>query len=352
MKYLIFLYSCLVFCQSTKIKVISSLDSLPISGVEIFLDTNNQKLITNEEGYFIFNFKNNTEVDFVKEGYIDKREIISNKTEIVVLTKIAPIQLKEIQLIYLSNNDLLDTIYKKINDNTLYETNFNYHFFNYLGANKDTLHYLNDRIKFIQNQGYYISKKSKIIRNFSNEEVKQKDLGTYQQIVYKYKNQDLVFFKNFIGFINSPKSFTGFNDLITNKEKYNIVFSKNDDYYIIEFNSKKKDRYYGKFIVDKLDFGIYELVINAEIKNFNVVNYNKSKPEKSEYLVLTENVYFKNFKQNDKYQLSFVNLDYKFKQIKGKYKGTIFTNSIKIEPTVEFKNENLTKFDVINFKVN
>jgi len=339
---IILLVSVKNFSQKTKIQILNLKDNNPIENVQIYSDS---ILIdkTNSQGFFNLNLKKKNKISIIKEGFYDTIINIENANTIF-LKKIDAIQLEEIVVTNVNINNLLDSIgdvkkrLKKVNIS-------NYiHYYNVLTANKDTLLYLNNRLFHKNREGYFTSAENKIIGHFvTNEKLTP---------IFEYKNQPLLFNKNYLHISNSY--FTSELQIIINVRKFfDYKVTKDDGYFKIEFVPNKKNNeypYYGYILIDQEDFGIYEFKINTNLQkdDTRTVVLNN---ELLKYKILNEEIFIKYSKnENGKYDLVSYNYDSSFHSLNGNFKGYAFLNKCRIEPTLYFDISKTKKIDLTTYK--
>jgi len=339
---LIILLSLQIFSQKTKIQILNSKDSNPIENVHIYSDL---LLIdkTDKKGFFNINLEKYKKISVIKEDYYDTIVNAENIKKIF-LKKIDAIQLKEVIVTNTNINNLLDSI--RDHKKRLKNVNIsNYiHFYNELTINKDTLLYFNNRLHHKNRVGDFCTVENKIIRNFTTNEKLTP--------VFDYKNKKVLFKDNYLHFSSSYLT-TELQIIAKLRDFFNYKVSKDNGYYKIEFTPNKKNNeyhYYGYILIDYEDFGIYELKINTkqQEKDFKVVVFND---EILKYKILKEEIFIKYSKNIDgKYELITYNFDSWLQALNGNFKGYVFKNKCRKEPTLYFDSSKTKKIDLTTYK--
>lgn len=338
----IILVSAQIFSQKTKIQILNLKDSNPIENVQIYSDS---VLIdkTDSLGFFYLNLKKYNKISLMKEDFYDTIINIKN-TNKIFLKKIDAIQLKEIVVKNININNLLDSIgnvKKRLKNVNI--TNY-IHFYNELTVNKDTLLYLNNRLFHKNREGYFTSAENKIIGHFvTNEKLMP---------IFEYKNKPILFNKNYLHFSNSY--FTSELQIIIKVRKFfDYIVTKDNGYYKIVFTPNKKNNeypYYGYILIDYEDYGIYEFKINTNIQKEDTRTVLLD-DQLLKYKILNEEIFIKyNKNESGKYDLVSYNYDSSLQSLNGNFKGYVFLNKCRIEPTLYFDNSKSKKIDLTTYK--
>lgn len=339
---LIVLLSIKIYSQKVKIQILNLANNNPIENVQIYSDS---VLIdkTDSQGFFNINIKKNNIISIIKEDFYDTIVNIKN-TNKIFLKKIDAIQLNEVVVTNINISNLLDSIsdYKKRLKNVNVS---NYiHFYNILTINKDTLLYLNNRLNHKNREGYFCTNENKIISNFkTNEKLTP---------IFEYKNKPILFNTNYLHFTSSY--FTTELQIITKIRKlFEYKVSKDGGFYKIEFSPNKKNNeypYYGYILIDYDDFGIYEYKINTNKEKGNIRKV-VFDDEILKYKILKEEIFIK-FDKNikGKYELVSYNFDSWIEALNGDFKGYVFKNKCRKEPTLYFDSSKTKKIDLTTYK--
>lgn len=339
---ILILLSLQIYSQKSKIQILNLKDNNPIENVHIYSDS---ILIdkTDSLGFFYLNLKKYNKISLIKEDFYDTIINIKN-TNRIFLKKIDAIQLKEIVVTNININNLLDSIgdYKKRFKNVNI-TNY-IHFYNILTINKDTLLYLNNRLYHKNREGYFCSVENKIIGNFrTNEKLTP---------IFEYKNKPILFNKNYLHFSSSYVS-TELQIVTKFKNYFDYKVSKDDGYYKIVFTPNKKNNEYpynGYILIDYEDFGIYEFKINTNIQKEDTRTVLLD-DELLKYKILNEEIFIKyNKNESGLYDLVSYNYDSSLQSLNGYFKGYVFLNKCRIEPTLYFDNSKSKKIDLTTYK--
>lgn len=339
------------FSQVKSYKIINIIDQKPISEA-IIIDKNDieNKVKSDSEGNFTI--KNTTEVVIIKDDYYDKTISLTGNSNIIFLEPIKTIELKDVIIGKEDINSILDSIKKTILNNKIHVHKPNFKYYNHLVSNNDTLLFFNDALIWLPEKGRYVSNNYKLIKKFEKKVFEHKVFGKNSIKLFKLDTDNIVFFKDFTFRSMSLSGINEFQDILNNRNKYDYIYEKNEDYYKIAFKSKSKgNNYEGYFIVDNYDYGVYELIINIhKTTTFTVVDYSKSKPVKHNYTLLKDNIVFKSTKFNNQYSLEKLSYNTEF-ILNQKKKKIKFFSKINIEPTESIKLINGKKFDIINFEL-
>lgn len=346
----IFLLFNISFSQPIRFKIIDEETKKPIDNVIIFNKSNSdKKILSDVDGYF--HFEEKVEVILMKENYLDKTIVLNKSEKIISLESIRTINLKEIVVGKEDINYILDNILANI---TKGEKNIhipNFHYKNILKTSNDTLLYINEPMIFKPYDGRYIRENSKIIKKSYMKNFNHKVFGENTLEIFKLKNNEIVLFRNFNFRAMSIGGISEFNDVLQNRTKYQINFTKDENYFKVEFKSKKTNSE-GFFIVDNYDFGVYEIKIwNTKKNNYTAVNNYLKKPEKFIYTLIEDLIDFKSTKVNDNYYLEKLHYTSEFILRNSNLRNTKFYSKIIIEPTQIFTLESDKKFDIINFEI-
>lgn len=330
--------------QVREIVIKSSLDNEVIHNVLIFSEN---KLIGNSNtfGRAKIDITNLKSIQLVKEDFYDLSLSKEEISDVIFLDYIKVIQLNEVIVQNLNSNQILEKIEFNLTDNKqIYSTPQTTQYYNLLMTDKDTLHYLNNRLIWKMNDGRYINYQNKIIKNFKE---------VNNTLTYKVQEKKISFWVPFNSRMRSIYFQKDFPEILKNKADYNFEILSDSTYYKITFKSKKKKKfnYEGYLIVDKEDFGVYELQMNL-IKNKSNTASCLIFDDKTQqtYLVEDESLFY-SFKKNDtKYELVTSKYDINFIQTKGNFKNKKFNNKYRIEGTSNFSDIKAVKFDLNNYE--
>jgi hypothetical protein len=345
--YLLLLFSCFIYSQSTTIKVLSSNDKLPIEKTLLYSDHNFLGQ-TNIRGEFIIDTKFEKLI-LVKENYQDVEfslEELKSKKWIIELDLIKMVQLDTIVITKVKENP--ENILEKIKQSRYKQNQSRYKFYQ-------------SKVDFIcDNSTIYLF--NNII--YPSEGLKANDIN---EIIYKgYRKQlpnrsSCEVFTVFDKEVQIPVQSTVFCSLtefvltpIFEGKVYQYLLEKTDDFYILKFLPKKDNSkllYEGYFIIDKYDFGIVELNLNlAESKN-NIWQTNSCDLNTSyEYKILEDSFKFKFSKIDDTYFLESSSRKMQCEQTKGSHIGKKFSFTFNNEETLDHSSLIYKDYDFLNNK--
>lgn len=348
MKYLLILFLFVIsnqfFAQKTKIQILNFEDNIPVENVHIY---NDSILIdkTNKDGFFKINTSKINKISIIKEDFFDTIVNISNVNKTIYLKKINAIVLKEVIISNLRVESILDSTYSNIKKLKNISISQNLHFFNSLTAGNDTLSYINKRLLYKNRDGYYCENDNKIINNFK--------LTTDKRPIYFLKNNEIGFNYNYIHF-SEPYISPELQIITKFKENFTYSLIKSDGYYKITFEHKKGNKefpYNGFLIIDCEDYGIYEFSCKTTIDKRNKRNI-LFKDDIINFRILNEESFIKYRKnENGKYELITYKFDSQLLTLDGYFKGIIFTNKCRKEPTFSFDYNNIKKIDLSTYKL-
>jgi hypothetical protein len=331
------------FSQSYKIIVKAEKNNELQKGVLFY---SKDKIIgkTDEKGEIILDLKLLDTILIVKEEFddisIDKVKLLP----IIYLKKVEVILLNEVVLLNYNNAQILDKIeYTLTSNKKIYKYPQSMQYFNLLTIDKDTLHFLNNRLQLKNNEGFYINSQNKIIKKFFI----YNDL-----LVYQLNNNRIQLWAALNSRLTSISQKDGLLKVLKNKDQYTFVFNKTEDYYKINYISKKKKElsYEGYLIVDKLDFGIYELEMKLIQHSANIYQtYSFEDKKNLTYQINEENLFYSFTKINNEYHMNNTRYDLTFIQTKGDFKSSKFVNKYRVENTPSYSDKNAYKFDFVNY---
>ena len=346
----LFFFSKSVNCQEINLQIIDDSTNQNIATVLIYY---NDSLIsrTDKNGFAIIKLLQG-EIQIVKEGYIDAKHNVENNTvNKIYLKKIASIQLEEVVVKNLNKQTILDSIYVKIYNKKFYNLPEYSHGYNIFQSNNDTLHYLNERLQLVIDNGYFVNIQNRFIKNF--EFVEDKKIKNNYAIIYNLNNKKLTFPKVLTtGYIKI--NFNGeFKDLYTNIKNYNLELTNSGAYSKLVFfpkNRNKKFGFLGYIIFDTNDFGILEfkmeLIPNNKNTMFSGILEEKMKQD---YQILNEMFHIFNKKINNQYYFINSYSNVAMLQLKGNFKNQIFTKKSYFEDTLPFTLTNKKRLNIISY---
>lgn len=346
---LFLVHSILIFSQNKEITILDQTTKSSIDNVQIF---QNGELIgkSNKNGVFINNLETG-EIQFVKEGYIDISINIQKLNKIIYLQQIEEVIIQEVIIKPLKTTQIFDSIYSTIKKKSIYEFPNYFHVFNLLKTKNDTLHFINDRLLFKINNGFFINKTNNILKKF-----REYNFGNDgYELIYTTNNKNAVISNGTaLGYfkIDQYKEFT---ILFENIKNYNLSIIKDDEFSKLIFtpkNKKLKFYYEGFIIFNNDDFGIVEFNRNIINNKNNIINtfFFKEKIQQK-YLILNENYNIKYKKTENSYTFVSANSSYSYVQKKGNLKNYIFKNTCSTEATSAFDLINLKKINIINLSL-
>jgi hypothetical protein len=334
----------LCFSQSFKVVVKSESDKEILSGV-LFYFKNELIGKTNEKGEVLLDLKSVDTIQIVKEDFTDLKVPINEITPLIFLKKLNLIFLDEVVVSKLKVNEILERVEEKlINHIGFYNNAKVVQYFNVLTVGKDTLHYLNNRMQFKPNDGNYINAQNKIIKNFYFDN---------NYLIYKLEDKKVAFYED----LNSRFPFIGNKDgflqILKNQSQYDFELAATDEYYKITYNSKRKKNftYEGYLIVDKVDFGIYELEMKLIPQSGNVgVTYLQTEKQNLSYLINESNMFYSMSKIGDEYIVNWAGYNFTATHTKGDFKGQKFVNKVRIESTNSFVDKEMYRFSIFRYE--
>ena len=341
---LIFFLTKLSIGQNIKITIKSENKNELLKGVLIY---SNGKLVgeTNNDGVVILETKLLNNIQIVKEDFYDLSLKKSELSQVIYLKKNEIIELKEVVVVNYDNNQILDKIeYNLTTNKTIYKNLTSMQYFNSLVIDNDTLHYLNNRLVYKINDGFYINNQIRIVKKFYLSD---------GFLVYALNNKKLGLWVSLNSRLTSIGHKDDFPKILKNRSDYIFEINKDDDYYKINFKSKKNKKftYEGYLIVDKIDFGIYELEMNLIPNSDNIYStYLFKEKQNQSYIINEEYLFYSMTKINNEYYMNSSKYDYIFTQTKGDFKGLKLINKFRIEDTPDFTDTNMYKFDFVNYE--
>lgn len=329
--------------QNLKITVKSETDKETLSDV-LFYSKNELIGKTNERGEVLLNLNLLDTIQIVKEDFIDLSVRKTDLKAVIFLKKLDFILLDEVVISKLGVNQILDKVENNlINHIGFYNNAKVVQYFNILTVGKATLHYLNNRIQFKPQDGHYINAQNKIIKNFYFDN---------NYLVYKLDNKRVKFSEG----LNSTWPFIGNKDgflkVLKNRDKYDFVLIATDEYYKISYKSKrnKKFSYNGYLIVDKVDFGIYELEMKLVPNSGNIgVTHLNTEKQNLSYLINESNMFYSMTKIDNEYVVNWASYNFTATHTKGDFKGEKFISKVKVEATQNFVDEKMYKFSFLKY---
>ena len=344
---IISIFTNIINSQNIKIQIVDQNTEQNLDAVLIF---HNEKLISVTDKMGIANLEiYEGLIEIVKEGYIDTQininKIINNK---IYLTKNLNIQLEEITIKKENKKNTLDSIYFTIKNKKIYSYPKYYHNYNIVTSINDTLLYLNERLQFDENKGFYVDIQNKFIKKFIFEEVINPK-NTYQ-LIYNLKNKKIAFPKTLSSGYIKIDYYQEFTDLYNKANEYVWEITNYDEYSKLTYYPKNKNNkfsYKGHIIYNQNDFGILEfkmeLIKNS--KNFMLSQILNEK-SKHEYLLQSE-IYIINYnKINNRYYFKNSSNNIELLQVKGNFKDQIFIKKSLFEETEPFELKNKKKLDI------
>ena len=338
----IVLISIQIYSQKTKIKILNQIGNEPIENVLVYSDS---ILIdkTNKEGFFHINSKKVNRISLIKEDFYDTIINIEDIHKNVYLRKINAIILKEVIVTDLKVETVLDSLLTNMKlQNVLISENL--HFFNCFTTNNDTLIYFNKRLKHKNRDGYYCANDNHIVNNFKT---------TNENRAIYFLNNNEIIFNNDYRHINPPSLSFEYQIVVKFRKGFEYSIAKSDGFYKISFNNKKNNKEYpytGYMIVNIEDFGLYEFSCKAAKDDKNKRNL-IFKDKIINFKILNEESFTKYSKNiNGKYELVTYRFDSQLQILDGYFKGSVFTNKCRKEPTLLFDFSNTKKIDLLTYK--
>jgi len=346
MKIVIALLFLVQWCsgQNYKVVVKSQQDSKPLEHV-LFYSKSELVGKTNDNGEVILDLKNVDTIQIVKEDYIDLSVPKSSLKSLIFLKKLDLILLEEVVISKLKVNEILERVEEKLIDHIGFYNNAKVvQYFNILTVGKDTLHYLNNRMQFKLNDGNYINAQNKIVRNFYFDN---------NYLIYKLEDKKVAFYEDLNARFPFIGNKDGFLQILNNQSQYDFELAATDEYYKITYNSKRKKNftYEGYLIVDKVDFGIYELEMKLIPQSGNVgVTYLQTEKQNLSYLINESNIFYSMRKIGDEYIVNWAGYNFTATHTKGDFKGQKFVNKVRIESTNSFVDKEMYRFSILRYE--
>lgn len=345
--YLLLLFSCCIYSQSTTVKVISSADKLPVENTLLY-SNNNFLGQTNSKGEFVTD-KKFEKLIFVKENYQDVEysfEELKSKKWIIELDSIKMVQLDSVVITNIKENP--ENILEKIKESRYKQNHSRYKFYQSkvdFTCDNSTIYLFNNII--------YPSEGLKV--NDTNEIIYK----GYRKLLPNRNNFEV--FTIFDKEVQIPVQSTVYCSLtefvltpIFEGKVYQYILEKTDDFYILKFSPKKDNSkllYEGYFIIDKYDFGIVELNLNLTASKNNIWHTNSNDLKTSyEYKVLADSFKFKFSKIDNTYFLESSFRKMQCEQTKGSHIGKKFYFTFNNEETLNHSNLNYKDYDFFNNK--
>lgn len=346
MKYILILLLLIPFTTSfAQLKIYTLIDAKsnePIKNALIY-DDNLLLFKSNNNGQFEIDLTSKKKFTIVKENYIDTEVLTLNNSLIIRLNQIDAILLKEIVIKKMNISALIDSIKSNFTINcNKYIKPKSLHYYNLFLKNIDTLHYVNNRISYREEDGFYIDNQNKFLKNYN--------VDVNLQVIYNFNNMKMSFWKSFITPGNSFCQLISLNAIFDNLKDYHFNLLSGSDIYKLEIINLKqgKDSYNGYIIVDPYDYGIYELSLRLVNSKNNIKNsYIFIDKTNQKYLINTAKYFVQYQKSNGIYSLKTYSEESNFTQLNGNFKSSNFKNLSTIEETIQFQNTKLTKFNFI-----
>lgn len=335
------------------ITLVSAPENTPLQNVLIY---HKNHLIgeTNELGKVMLYLQNTDSLIFVKNDYEDLVLAKDQIPTIVAMFKNRVISLNEVIISPMTTKMLLYKVgeFMKSKNEEAGTPNYNIpqnlHMYNKFTADKDTLHYLNNRFKFVKGD-FKINDQTPIVRNFEEIQVKENIVK-----LYSWNNKITDFWGSLwltpLG-IHYSADFTAF---FYHQDLYNYKITASDDYYKLEFNQKKKARYNieGYMLVDRYDFGIYEFESQLQSNHpLYIKHKNFSNAETIVFKIYKDTYKFKYIKENGAYTLDYSSKSTHFSTEKGSFKNIDFVNTVQVERTPNYEDKNLKNFDMFKWLI-
>jgi hypothetical protein len=347
-KHIFLLFSSFIYSQSNTLKIISSIDKLPIENTLIYSEKNFLGQ-TNKMGEIAFE-KTFEKLILVKETYNDVEyslDELKNKNWVVELDLIKMLQLDTIVITSIKENP--ENILKKIKESRYKQSQKRYR-------------YYQSRVEFTcDNSTIYLF--NNII--YPSEGLKANDIN---KIIYTGKRllsekSSTEVFTIFNKHVQIPVQSSVYCSLtefvitpIFESKVYQYELEKTDDFYILKFSPKKNNSkllYEGYFIIDKYDFGIIELNMNlSESKNNIWFTNSYDLSTIYEYKVLEDGFKFKFSKMDGKYFLESSSRKMLCLQTKGEHIGKEFSFNFNNEETLDHAGLIYKDYDFLNNKFN
>jgi hypothetical protein len=344
MLFALILLAQISIAQNLKITVKSETDKETLSDV-LFYSKNELIGKTNEKGEVFLNLNLLDTIQIVKEDFIDLSVRKTDLKAVIFLKKLDFILLDEVVISKLDVNQILDKVENNlINHIGFYNNAKVVQYFNILTVGNDTLHYLNNRMKFKSYDGNYINAQNKIIKNFYFDN---------NYLVYKLADKRVTFVEG----LNSRWPFIGNKDgflmVLKNSDKYDFDLIATDEYYKISYKSKrnKKFSYNGYLIIDKGDFGTYELEMKLVPNSGNIgVTHLHTEKQNLSYLINESNIFYSMTKIDNEYVVNWASYNFTATHTKGDFKGAKFVSKVRVEATPNFVDEKMYKFNILRYE--
>lgn len=345
-KYLIVLFTGIVFSQEMTLKIVSTKDRSAIDKVLIFSD-NGFIGETNLNGNLKINKEYKT-LKFVKENFDDVEYSLEELKRLNWTVELMPIEQIEIETVLISNTKVDPiSLLKKLKEsrfkqnhkqNDYYQSKVQFNCSNSILFSFNNIIYLSDGLKvndahkivYLGNRGKNPKGEYLEVFNFSGKECQLPLQSSVYCSLGDYS-------------INS----------IFDEKLYNYTLEESEDYFILKFLPKNKKAtllYEGYFIVDKFDFGILELNMNLFSSKNNIWKTNTTSKMVYSYFVKEDSFKFKFVKVNNKYFLENSSRKMICNQLSGNHKGQEFSFSYNNEQTLSHSGLNFKGFDFINYK--
>jgi hypothetical protein len=332
------------FSQNIKITVKSDDEKELLSDVLIY---SKNKLIgkTSGKGEVFLDANSADTIQVVKEDYSDLTIATNVLPSLIFLKKLEVISLNEVVISKLNAEDVVDRVEERlINHIGFYTNSKTVQYLNILTTGKDTLHYLNNRMKFIPYDGNYINEQNRIIKNFYFER---------DELIYKIGNKRVKFATYFTTKWPFIASKDGFLKVLKSKDDYDFELIATGEYYKINYKAKQKKKfsYNGYLIVDREDFGIYELEMKLSPHSSNIgVTYLFTEKQNLSYSINEDNVFYSMSKIDNQYVLNWARFNFTATHTKGDFKDEKFICKLRVEATPDFLDDKMYKFDFMSYE--
>lgn len=357
--FVLLITSSLSKAQTKTFFFFSKVDNKPLSEVLIYHRTN---LIaqSNRDGKVTVQLTKFDSLTFIKNGYEDIEMAKNQLPDRIGMRKNQVITLNEVIVSPMNVEKLLKKMHDFVESKDKNETqksieNYslpaNLQIYNNFMADNDTLHHLNNRLRYEGRGNFKINDQNKIIKKFFHFKNKDNLMEMYQWDGKKTNFWDI--------FTLAPLGikFNQFSSLYRNQNLFDYKIVEDDIYYKIEFHQKKKftfdsPSFEGYIIIDKSDFGIYEFesrLLNGNPSFLKTSNFSNNKPIK--FKIFTDTYKFKYTKENDTYILNSSSRNTSFVEEIGEYKNIKFSCNIEMERTIDFTDSNLKKFNIFNWDI-
>lgn len=334
-----------LFSQKTEFTVLDSESKSPIDDVRFYSDSIFIAK-TNKKGLIKFTTKEYSKIIIVKEDYYDT---IINSTDLkdkIYLKKINAIKLNEVVVTQLDYNMVLDTVAKNTTNYKLFLNPLYYHEFNLFLKENDTLSFLNKRLLLKKGSGYYVDNFKDIVANYSRDEK--------GRIKYHFDNKDILLNLDY-NHPQGPYNATELQIVARLKDKFDYELSKDENYILIKFLPKKKNKdfpYEGYMVLDIDNYALLEFKANTILSDKTNKRNLYFNNEIINYEVITENSFIK-YKKNEqgKYDLVLYAFNSELKALTGDFKGQTFINKCRKESTLDFEMEKGFPINLSTYKV-